>query len=328
MKVCIYGAGAIGGLVGALLARKGDAEVSLIARGPHLAAIREKGLTINGPDESFTISNIKATDDPAELGPQDYVIVALKAHSVGGIVDKMQPLLGPETAVVTAQNGVPWWYFYGLKGDQENQRVKAVDPDGKIWEGIGPERAIGAVIYQAAEVTEPGVISQMAGDRFPVGEPTGERTERVAILSRLLINAGLKAPVRTDIRSDIWVKLWGNLSFNPISALTGETLDKITSDPDTRAVARKMMLEGQAIGEALGVKYPIDVDKRIEGSSKVGPHKTSMLVDMESRRPMEVDALVTAVQELGAITGRETPTIDTIAALVRQKARMLGCLSG
>ncbi|MDF2366724.1 2-dehydropantoate 2-reductase [Sneathiella sp.] len=325
MKICIYGAGAIGGLVGALLARKGEAEVSLIARGPHLAAIREKGLTINGPEESFTIENITATDDPAELGPQDYVIIALKAHSISGIVDKLQPLLGPNTAVVTAQNGVPWWYFYGLTGDKENARVKAVDPDGTIWDGIGPERAIGAVIYQAAEVTEPGVIAQMAGDRFPVGEPTGERTERVTILSKLLIGAGLKAPVRTDIRSDIWVKLWGNLSFNPISALTEETLDKITGDPDTRAIARKMMLEAQAIGEALGVKYPINVDKRIEGSSKVGPHKTSMLVDMESRRPMEIDALVTAVQELGAITGHETPTIDTVAALVRQKARRLGC---
>lgn len=325
MKICIYGAGAIGGLVGGLLARKGDAEVSLIARGPHLAAIREKGLRIEGPDGNFTLDNIRATDTPAELGPQDYVIVALKAHSVAAIVDKMQPLLGPDTAVVTAQNGVPWWYFYGLKGDKENQRVKAVDPEGKIWDGIGPERAIGAVIYQAADVPEPGVIAHMAGDRFPVGEPTGERTERVKTLSSLLIGAGLKAPVRTDIRSDIWVKLWGNLSFNPISALTHATLDKITGNPETRAVARRMMVEAQAIGESLGVKYAIDVDKRIEGAAGVGPHKTSMLVDMESGRPMEIDALVTAVQELGAITGHETPTIDTVVALLRQKARLLGC---
>lgn len=325
MKICIYGAGAIGGLVGGLLARKGDAEVSLIARGPHLAAIREKGLRIEGPDGNFTLDNIRATDNPAELGPQDYVIVALKAHSVAAIVDKMQPLLGPDTAVVTAQNGVPWWYFYGLKGDKENQRVKAVDPEGKIWDGIGPERAIGAVIYQAADVPRPGVIAHMAGDRFPVGEPTGERTERVKTLSSLLIGAGLKAPVRTDIRSDIWVKLWGNLSFNPISALTHATLDKITGNPETRAVARRMMVEAQAIGESLGVKYAIDVDKRIEGAAGVGPHKTSMLVDMESGRPMEIDALVTAVQELGAITGHETPTIDTVVALLRQKARLLGC---
>ncbi|WP_339630798.1 2-dehydropantoate 2-reductase [uncultured Sneathiella sp.] len=325
MKICIYGAGAIGGLIGGLLARKGDAEVSLIARGPHLAAIQKNGLTIKGPEETFTLDNITATDDPAELGPQDYVIIALKAHSVAGIVDKMQPLLGPETAVVAAQNGVPWWYFYGLEGETQDRRVKAVDPDGKIWDGIGPERAIGCVIYQAAEVSEPGVIAHMAGDRFPVGEPTGERTERVKTLSKLLIGAGLKAPVRTDIRSDIWVKLWGNLSFNPISALTGATLDLITGNPETRAVARKMMLEAQAIGESLGVNYPIDVDARIEGAAGVGPHKTSMLVDLESGRPMEIDALVTAVQEMGSITGHATPTIDTVVSLLRQKARLLGC---
>ncbi|TNE33819.1 MAG: 2-dehydropantoate 2-reductase [Alphaproteobacteria bacterium] len=325
MKICIYGAGAIGGLIGGLLARKGEAGVSLIARGPHLAAIRENGLTIEGPEETFTLNNITATDDPAELGPQDYVIIALKAHSVAGIVGSLKPLLGPDTAVVTAQNGVPWWYFHGINGDKQNRRIKAVDPDGTIWDGIGPERAIGSVVYQAAEITKPGVIAHRAGDRFPIGEPTGERSERVKALSKLLIAAGLKSPVRTDIRSDIWVKLWGNLSFNPISALTGATLDLITGNPETRAVVRRMMVEAQAIGESLGVKYPIDVDARIEGAAGVGAHKTSMLVDLESGRPMEIDALVTAVQEMGSITGHATPTIDTVASLLRQKARLLGC---
>lgn len=325
MRVCIYGAGAIGGLVGGLLARKGDAEISLIARGPHLAAIRENGLTVEGTDETFVIDNIRATDNPAELGPQDYVIIALKAHSVSAIVDQMQPLLGPDTAVVTAQNGVPWWYFYGVEGSDRNKRIKAVDPTGKIWDTIGPERAIGSVVYQAAEVARPGVIAHMAGDRFPVGEPTGERTARVKELSRLLIAAGLKAPVRTDIRSDIWVKLWGNLSFNPISALTGATLNKICENPETRLLAKTMMLEAQAIGESLGIVYPIDVDKRIEGAAGVGAHKTSMLVDLESGRPMEIDALVSSVQELGIITGHKTPTIDTVAALLKQKATLLGC---
>lgn len=325
MKICIYGAGAIGGLIGGLLARKGEAEISLIARGPHLAAIRENGLTVESEGEAFTVKNITATDDPAALGHQDYVIIALKAHSVSGIVAAMQPLLGPETVVVTAQNGVPWWYFYGVPGPREGLRIKAVDPDGSIWDGIGPERVLGAVVYQAAEITAPGVITHMSGDRFPIGEPTGERSERARRLSRLLIDAGMKSPVRTDIRSDIWVKLWGNLSFNPISALTGATLDVITADAETRAVARQMMLEMQVIGEELGIRYPIDVDARIRGAGAVGPHKTSMLVDLESGRPMEIDALVTAVQELGEITGHATPTIDTVAALLCQRARLLGC---
>lgn len=325
MKICIFGAGAIGGLIGGLLARKGEAEVSLVARGAHLAAIREIGLTIESGGETFVVRNLRASDNPADLGVQDYVILAVKAPAVAGIVAAMQPLLGPETAVVTAQNGVPWWYFYGLPGDREPLRIKAVDPDGTIWDGIGPERVIGAVVYQAAEITAPGVITHMSGDRFPIGEPTGERSERARALSRLLIDAGMKSPVRPDIRSEIWIKLWGNLSFNPISALTGATLDVIAGDEETRALARRMMLEMQAIGESLGIRYPIDVDTRIRGAAAVGPHKTSMLVDLENRRPMEIDALVTAVQELGQITGHPTPTIDAVAALLRQKARLLGC---
>lgn len=325
MKICIFGAGAIGGLVGGLLARQGDAEVSLIARGPHLEAIKKNGLTIEAPDGTFVQKNVIATDDPSDLGVQDYVIVALKAHSVPAVVQSMQPLLGPETAIVTAQNGLPWWYFYGVFGEHANKRVTATDPEGSIWDGIGPERAIGCVVYQAAEVIRPGVILHRSGDRFPVGEPSGEQTSRVKKISELLISAGLKAPVRKSIRNDIWVKLWGNLSFNPISAITGATLDVICGDDGTRSLVRTMMLEAQTVGEALNVKFPIDVNKRIEGAAGVGAHKTSMLVDLESGRPMEIDALVSSVQELGVITGHATPAIDAVAALVKQKAKLVGC---
>ncbi|MAL77985.1 MAG: 2-dehydropantoate 2-reductase [Sneathiella sp.] len=323
-KICIYGAGAIGGIAGALLAKKGEADVSLIARGPHLAAIREKGLRIEGVAGNFTIKDIRATDNPADLGPQDYVIIALKTYSVAPILDQLQHLLHSETVVVTAQNGIPWWYCFGLEGALSNRRIPATDPGDLLWQGIGPERVIGAVIYQAAAIREPGVIDHMNGLRFLLGEPTGEITERAEQLSRLLQSAGLDAPVRPDIRSDIWVKLWGNLSFNPISALTGSTLDRITREPEVRALARQMMIEGQSIAEAFGTRFDIDVDTRLDQASKVGPHKTSMLVDLENGRQMEIDTLLTALQELAILADRKTPTIDVVATLLRQKARMLG----
>jgi 2-dehydropantoate 2-reductase len=322
-RVAVYGAGAIGGMLGAHLARTGEAEVALIARGPHLAAMRERGLTLRGASD-FAVRP-RCTDDPSELGPQDYVIVGLKAHAVPGVVDRMRPLLGEGTAVVFAVNGVPWWYFHRLPGPYEGRRLESVDPGGRQWDGIGPERAVGCVVYPAAEVPEPGVIEHVSGDRFVLGEPSGEATERVQALSRLLIKAGLKAPVRPRIRDEIWVKLWGNLSFNPISALTGATLDVITADPGTRALARAMMLEAQAVGERLGVRFGVDVERRIEGAAAVGAHKTSMLQDLERGRPMEIDALVTAVQEMGRLVGVATPAIDAVLALVAQRARLAGC---
>ncbi len=325
MRIAVYGAGAIGGLLGAYLART-DAQVSLIARGAHLAAMRDRGVELQGAS-SFTVRP-DCTDDPAALGPQDHVIVTLKAHAVPGLVGSMQPLLGPATTVVFAVNGVPWWYFYRLPGPFENRRLESVDPGGKQWDGIGPERVLGCVVHPAAELVEPGVIKHVKGDRFVLGEPSGEISERAQGLARLLVEAGLKAPVRPRIRDEIWVKLWGNLSFNPISALTGATLDVITSDPGTRAVARAMMLEAQAIGTALGVRFAIDVERRIEGAAAVGAHKTSMLQDLERRRPMEIDALVTAVQEMGRLVGVPTPTIDTILALLAQRARLAGCYTG
>jgi 2-dehydropantoate 2-reductase len=327
MKVCIYGAGAIGGFIGARLAARGDAEVSLVARGPHLLAMQANGLTVKEKDCETNI-RVKATDNPADLGPQDYIILALKAHSVSAVLESIKPLFGPDTAVVTAQNGLPWWYFYKHGGEHENRRIESVDPAGRIWSAIGPERAIGCVVYIAAEIESPGVVRHVEYDRLPLGEPSGEKSERVLALAQLLVPAGIRAAVRPDIRNDIWVKLWGNLSFNPISALTGGTLEQIAGDEGTRAVVRDMMIEAEAIANALGVKLPVDVDKRIAGAASVGAHKTSMLQDLELGRPLEIDALVTAVQELGRLTGVATPTIDTVLGLVRQRATVAGCYSG
>ena len=324
MKICIYGAGAIGGYLGAELARHGS-DVTLIARGPHLQAMRKNGLTlrING-EEHVTHPNCIA--DPAEAGPQDYVIMTLKAHSVPAVVDAMQPLLGPDTAVVMAVNGVPWWYFHKLQGEYEGHRIGCVDPDDRQWDGIGPERVIGCVVYPACEIAEPGVIRHLEGNRFILGEPDGEKSERALALSKELIAAGFKAPVRPRIRDEIWVKLWGNLTFNPVSALTGATLDKIAgSDGDTRRVCKAMMVEAQEIGEKLGVKFAVDVERRLDGGAAVGAHKTSMLQDLELGRPMEIDALVTAVRDMGLLVGVATPVIDTVLALVRQRAREAGC---
>ena len=325
MKICIYGAGAIGGLVGAHLARIGE-EVTLIARGEHLAAMRAKGLSITGASGSFTVKP-RVTDDPAEAGPQDYVIVALKAHQVAGIAARIAPLLGPETAVVMAVNGVPWWYFYGLEGPLRDRRLKSVDPDGKQWDLIGPQRVIGCVIYPAAEITAPGEIRHLEYDRLTLGEPDDSRSERVTALSRALIAAGFKSPVKTDIRTEIWVKLWGNVAFNPISALTGGTLKTICEDPGTRAVIRSIMDEAEAVANKLGVTMPIKVEKRIGGAASVGEHKTSMLQDFERGRPIELDAIVGAVAELGDMVGVDTPMVDAIYALTRQKATAAGILS-
>lgn len=257
--------------------------------------------------------------------------MALKAHSVPGVCDVIQPLIGPDTAVVTAQNGIPWWYFHALDGPLKDHRVRMVDPDDTQWNRIGPERAIGCVIYPAAEIVEPGVVQvqpHLSQSRLPIGEPNGSRSERIVALSQALVEAGFKAPVRPNIRSDIWVKLWGNLAFNPISALTGATLEDIARDHGTHAVARAMMQEGQAVGEKLGARFAIDVDKRIKGAEEVGAHRTSMLQDLTLGRPMEIDALVGSVAELGRLVDVPTPTIDTVYALVKRKAIETGCYPG
>ncbi len=320
MKICVYGAGAIGGYLGGQLSLAGQ-DVALIARGPHLDAMRDQGVRLLAGAEE-RVAHPRCGDDPREIGTQDYVIVTLKAHSVPAVVESMQPLLGPETAVVTATNGIPWWYFYRLEGPWLDQRLESVDPGGTQWSGLGPERAIGCVVYPACEVIEPGVIRHIDGNRFTLGEPSGERSERVMRLSEALIEADFRAPVRPRIRDEIWLKLWGNLCFNPLSALSGATLDVIATDPGTRAVAHAMMTEAQEVGEKLGVRFGLDVEKRIDGAAAVGAHKTSMLQDLERGRPMEIDALVTVIQEMARLVGVPTPILDVVLALVQQRGRV------
>jgi 2-dehydropantoate 2-reductase len=324
MRLCIFGAGAIGGYLAVKLARSG-VDVSLVARGPHLEAIRKHGLTLRSEGRTDTVS-LPASSNPADLGPQDYVVIGLKAHQLPAAAPTMAPLLDDDTAVVAAMNGVPWWYFHDLAGPWRDTRLESVDPDGRVWEALSPRRAIGCIVYPAAEITEPGVITHTYSNRFDIGEPDGARSPRVTALSQAMIKAGLKAPVRSRIRDDMWLKLWGNLCFNPVSLLTGATLGVIARDPGTRALCRAMMVEAQAVGEALGVRFAIDVDKRIEGAAEVGAHKTSMLQDLERGRPVEIEALLGAVVEMARLVGKETPMCDAVLALARQRAAVAGVL--
>jgi len=325
MKICIFGAGAIGGLMGAKLAAKGNVDVTFIARGPHLAAMRENGVKLIS-EGTEQIVHPRCVESAQEAGPQDYVLVTLKAHSLPSAAKQMQPLLGPDTAIVSAVNGIPWWYFHGIGSAYEGRIVQSVDPDGQVSALLPPSRAIGCIVYPAAEVTAPGVIDHSYGDRFSLGEPDGSRSPRAQALSEALIAAGFKAPVRPKIRDELWVKLWGNMAFNPISALTTATLDVLTADEGQRGVARAMMLEGQRVAEVLGVRFAIDVDKRIAGAAEVGAHKTSMLQDLERGRPMEIEALLGAVVELADWVGEAAPISRTVLALVRARARAAGCL--
>ena len=322
MRICIYGAGAIGAGLGVQLSLAGK-DVTLIARGPHLEAMQKNGvkLLIDGEER---VAHPRCIEDPAEAGPQDYVIITLKAHSLPGIADSIQSMLGPDTAVVTGVNGIPWWYFYKLKGPYENHNLESVDPGGRFWNAVGPQRAIGFVVYPAAEIAEPGIIRHIEGDRYTMGEPDGQSSARTDKLCAALTDAGFKSRVRDNIRDDIWVKLWGNLCFNPISVLTHATLDKVAGEAGTGGVCRLMMLEAQEIGEKLGARFRVDIERRLAGGAAVGPHKTSMLQDLELGRPMEIDALVTVVQELGRLVGVPTPTIDVVLALIQQRARIAG----
>ena len=327
MKVCVFGAGAIGGHVGALLTRQG-LDVTLIARGPHLAAMQKDGLTLITEDGDEFVTRPHCTDDPAGAGVQDYVLIALKAHSVPPIVDHMAPLLGPDTVVVPVVNGIPWWYFHRLDGPYEGHRITCVDPDDRQWTHIGPERVVGCVVWTSAEIERPGVIRHTHGNRMPLGEPDGSRSERALTLSKVMVAAGLKSPVRPKIRNEIWMKLWGNLSFNPVSVLTHATLETLATDPGCHTLLRDMMEEGRAVGEALGAEFAMDVDARIKAAEAVGAHRTSMLQDLDQGRPMEIDALVGAVTELGRLVGVPTPTIDLVYALVVRRAREAGCYPG
>ncbi|MEM8789938.1 MAG: 2-dehydropantoate 2-reductase [Pseudomonadota bacterium] len=323
MKLAVFGAGAIGGLLAARLAQT-DHRVSVIARGPHLAAIRAEGLKLISDGGALT-AQVAASDDAGDFGPQDYVFITLKAHSVPGVAAALAPLIGPDTVIVTGMNGVPFWYFHGLGPDWADAHVEAVDPGRAVSAALPLTQVLGMVVYPAAEVAAPGVIRHISGDRFPLGEPDGSKSDRAQALSEILRTAGFRAPVRPRLRDEIWIKLWGNVAFNPLSALTGQTLDVLATRPDLRDVARAMMVEAQRVGEALGARFSIDVDKRIAGAAAVGAHKTSMLQDLELGRPLEIDALVTAVTELGRRVDVPTPTIDMILALVRARARTAGC---
>jgi len=323
MRICIVGAGAIGGYLGARLALAGE-EVTLIARGAHLQAIRERGLTLRSGDGAAEVATpALATDDMAASGTHDVVIVAVKAHSLPALAPAMRALYGPETIVVPAQNGIPWWYFHRHGGPYEGRRIEAVDPDGAIEANIEVERVIGCVVYPAAELAGPGAVRHIEGNRFTLGELDGAKSERVQRLSRALSAAGLKAPASVRIRSEIWIKLWGNLAFNPISALTRATLVDICRYPPTRELARAMMIEAQAIAEQLGIEFGITVERRIAGAEQVGAHKTSMLQDIEAGRVTEIDALVGAVAELGRLVGIPTPHIDAIYASVKLLERVV-----
>ncbi len=319
MKVCVFGAGAIGGYLGVELART-DVDLSVVARGAHLAAMRAGGLRLRVEGEE-RVAHPRCTEAPSELGVQDYVIIALKAHAISDAVDSMAPLLGARTCVVTASNGLPYWYFYGADGVPKGTTLETIDPGGKQWRKLGPERAVGCVVFPAAELIAPGVIQHEHGRKFPIGEPNGENSARIEELHRLLTRAGFDAPIRSDIRDEIWLKLWGNLCFNPISALTHATVDVIAGDPETRAICQAMMAEAAAIGERLGLHLRVDADRRIDGMAALGPHKMSMLQDLERGRSMEIEALVGVVAELGRLLDVATPTVDVVLTLIRQRAR-------
>ena len=314
MKIAIVGAGAIGGYLGARLAIAGE-DVTFIARNRNLAAINSDGFTLINEDGSTQhTSAVRAVEQMTEAGPQDAVLLTLKAHQVREVLAGLPALIGPQTTVVTMINGVPWWYFHKLAGPFEGRAVTRVDPDGALAATIPSHRIIGSVVYPAAELVAPGVVRVIEGNRFSLGELDGSRSERVEALSKAFMGAGFKSPVSRDIRAELWVKLWGNLSFNPISALTHATLQDICRFPPSRALAERMMGEAQAVAEALGVRFKITLAQRIAGAEAVGAHKTSMLQDVEAGRALELEALVGAVVELGQITGTPTPTIEAVYA--------------
>ena len=323
MKICIVGAGAIGGMIGVKLALSGH-DVTLILRGANLDAVQKNGLALieeNGNE--LLVNPIRATSSLSEAGFQDVVILGMKAHQVAAVAAELPQLMHSATRVVTMQNGIPWWYFYKLEGDYTNMPVRAVDPDGEIAKHIPIESVIGSVVYPASEVIRPGVIKVIEGNRFTLGEIDGGDNPSIRAISDAFKAAGFKAPISSDIRSEIWLKVWGNLSFNPISALTHATLEDICLYPPTRELAANMMAEAQAVGEKLGVQFKVNLEKRIAGAQAVGQHKTSMLQDVEQGRALELQALVASVMELGQITQTPTPTIRAVYALASLLAKNL-----
>lgn len=327
MKICVVGAGAIGGLLAAKLQQSGE-QVSVIARGPHLAAIRANGLKLIEEDGSEIVARVAASDKITQAGQQDLVILGMKAHQVAAVVADLKQLYTPETAVLTAQNGIPWWYFFKHGGPFEGRKLESVDPGGVVAANLPVARVLASVVYPAAEIIEPGVIKHIEGNRFSLSEIDNAETPRIQLVSETLRKAGFKAPVVSDIRAELWTKLWGNLSFNPVSALTHATLEDICRYPLARTLIADMMREAQAIAEALGIRFRISIEKRIAGAEAVGPHKTSMLQDIEAGRAVEADALLGSVIELGRMVDVPTPHLDATYALLKLLGKTLSDRNG
>jgi 2-dehydropantoate 2-reductase len=315
VRIVIVGAGAIGGYIGAKLARAG-ADVVLFARGPHLEAMRERGLRVRSDDGDFEVRP-DVTGDLAAIGPSDVVFLGVKAHSLTALAPQLAPLLGPDTIVVSTQNGIPWWYFQGVGGELDGLRLERVDPGGVIADSIEPRRVLGSLAYFATDIVEPGVIHHTEGNRISFGEPDGTRSERARRVAEALIAAGFRSPVTTRFRHEIWVKLLGNVAFNPISALTGGTLEELVRHPDTSRLVRTLMTETETVAARLGIEMPISIDQRMAGAEKVGAHKTSMLQDYEAGRPMELEAVVGAVVELGERLGVSMPATQAVYACAK-----------
>jgi len=317
MKICIVGAGATGGYLGFKLINAGF-DVSLVARGTHLKAMKHSGLTVIENDKEISCFP-KCSESMSDLGKMDYIFITLKAYSIPGLVNEISTMFKENTAVITAYNGIPWWYFFNIEGPFKNYRIKCIDPNNIQWNTITPERIIGCVVYPATEIIEPGVIKHIEGNRFSLGEPEGMQTERILKISKALVKAGIKAPIRSNLREEIWIKLIGNLAFNPLSVITGKTLDILASENEYRTIAYDAMEEASLIINQLGIKLKISIDQRIEGAAKVGAHKTSMLQDYEKGKELELDSLVVSIKEIGNLLGIKTPTIDKILYEVEKK---------
>jgi 2-dehydropantoate 2-reductase len=315
VRIAIAGAGAIGGYIGARLAKNG-ADVVLFARGPHLRAMQEHGLRVLSPDGDFEVKP-QATGDLASIGHVDVVFLGVKAHGLTALAPQLKPLFGPDTSVVSTQNGIPWWYFQNYGGELDGLHLERVDPGGAIAAAIEPRRVVGSLAYFATDIVEPGVIRHTEGNKISFGEPDRTKSERCRTIAAPLIAAGFRCPITQRFRHEIWVKLLGNIAFNPISALTGGTLEELARDPDTSLVIRELMAETEAVAAKLNIELPITIDQRMAGAEKVGPHKTSMLQDLEAGRPMELEAIVGAVVELGDRVGVPMPATRTVYACAK-----------
>ena len=324
MRICIVGAGAIGGYLAVMLKKTG-CDVSVVARGPHLAAMKENGLKLITSDSEFQVKMTAEETIPTQ--EQDFVFVTVKATGLAPLSKQLKKLADDGATIVPAVNGLPHWYFYKIGNRWENIRLQSIDPKGSLEKAMPFKSILGTIVYPACEITAPGVIKHLNGNRFSLGEPSGEKTSRAMKLSKILTDASLKAPVTSKIRDELWIKLWGNLAFNPISALTGATLKQICDNPETESIVKNIMIEARTIGEKLGARFPISIEKRISAAAAVGDHKTSMLQDLEAGRSLEIDAIATSVQELGRILNINTPTIDCVTSLIKQKAYLNGCFS-